>query len=172
MLSLGHLSAMFWAGLRGGIALVLCSELGEWVDEEIEGARSTLRSATFVLVAVYLLFFGGTTSLVLRFFNIPMGEATSPDQLYRTSPHCVHHLFRWIHANVLYRVLVGGDCPKDAAMKWERWKRLDMQTVLRDGLKGDPYRSLQLANGDAEEEYGEDDGDGSDGGDEDEASDE
>merc|ERR1719326_1164642 len=62
LLSPGHLFAMCWAGLRGGIALALVMELGDWVPEE---ARDILHQATFALVLVFLLLFGGTTQCVL-----------------------------------------------------------------------------------------------------------
>ena len=50
---------MMWhAGLRGGIALVLTLELGDWVDQEQAGTKSKLRNATVLVIVFFLTFFG------------------------------------------------------------------------------------------------------------------
>eukprot|EP00929_Paragymnodinium_shiwhaense_P083907 TRINITY_DN44842_c0_g1_i1.p1 TRINITY_DN44842_c0_g1~~TRINITY_DN44842_c0_g1_i1.p1 ORF type:complete len:649 (+),score=78.99 TRINITY_DN44842_c0_g1_i1:101-1948(+) len=100
-----HLFAMCWAGLRGGIALALVLELGPWVPEE---ARAMLQQATFYLVFAFLIIFGGTTQCVLTCCKIPMGEATSPDALWKTSaPPLAAFTIRWINDRIFVPVLVG-----------------------------------------------------------------
>mmetsp|Transcript_74142 Transcript_74142/g.131541 ORF Transcript_74142/g.131541 Transcript_74142/m.131541 type:complete len:140 (-) Transcript_74142:48-467(-) len=76
---------MMWhAGLRGAIAMTLCMEFGTWVDElNGPGTRKVLQTATYVMIVVFLLVFGGTTDLVLNYFGIAMGDQSSPDKLYR-----------------------------------------------------------------------------------------
>ncbi|CAJ1335681.1 unnamed protein product [Effrenium voratum] len=94
---------MMWhAGLRGGIALVLTLELGPWVEAEGPGTKDKLRNATVLIIVFFLLFFGGSTKVLLRLLGIPMeGEA---------KPMHVHHGRMWhvlhdIRDKVLRRVL-------------------------------------------------------------------
>ena len=79
---------MMWhAGLRGGIALVLCMELGPWVDKiETTCNRHTLQTATYLLIIVFLMVFGGSTESCLRKLKVPMGKEidSAPDSLYKT----------------------------------------------------------------------------------------
>eukprot|EP00445_Apocalathium_hangoei_P041341 CAMPEP_0203968624 /NCGR_PEP_ID=MMETSP0359-20131031/97042_1 /ASSEMBLY_ACC=CAM_ASM_000338 /TAXON_ID=268821 /ORGANISM="Scrippsiella Hangoei, Strain SHTV-5" /LENGTH=604 /DNA_ID=CAMNT_0050906551 /DNA_START=119 /DNA_END=1933 /DNA_ORIENTATION=- len=74
LLSWRHILMMWHAGLRGGIALVLTLELGDWVDEiDGKGTKECLRNATLVIICGFLLFFGGTTQYLLAKLGIPMG---------------------------------------------------------------------------------------------------
>ncbi|CAE7033625.1 Slc9a8 [Symbiodinium natans] len=90
---------MMWhAGLRGGIALVLTLELEPWVDEGTPGQRDTLRNATILIIVFFLLFFGGSTKVLLKNLGIPMeGKA---------KPMHIHHgkFWRFLH-RIRYHVL-------------------------------------------------------------------
>mmetsp|Transcript_125078 Transcript_125078/g.350267 ORF Transcript_125078/g.350267 Transcript_125078/m.350267 type:complete len:249 (+) Transcript_125078:2-748(+) len=68
-----HIVMMWHAGLRGGIALVLTLQLGDWVDHvDGAGTRESLRNATLIVICAFLLVFGGTTELLLTALDIPM----------------------------------------------------------------------------------------------------
>mmetsp|Transcript_14888 Transcript_14888/g.32155 ORF Transcript_14888/g.32155 Transcript_14888/m.32155 type:complete len:648 (-) Transcript_14888:42-1985(-) len=74
LLSWRHIFMMWHAGLRGGIALMLTLELGDWVDDVNGiGTKEKLRNATLVSICGFLLFSGGTTKLCLTLLDIPMG---------------------------------------------------------------------------------------------------
>eukprot|EP00929_Paragymnodinium_shiwhaense_P025133 TRINITY_DN15277_c0_g1_i1.p1 TRINITY_DN15277_c0_g1~~TRINITY_DN15277_c0_g1_i1.p1 ORF type:complete len:611 (-),score=106.31 TRINITY_DN15277_c0_g1_i1:189-2021(-) len=104
-LSAGHLFTMCWAGLRGGIALALVLELGPWVPY---ASRELLQQITFYLVFVFLMVFGGTTQLVLTLCGIPMGEETSPDELWaRSAEPLAANMLSWIDDRIMMPMLVG-----------------------------------------------------------------
>mmetsp|Transcript_69407 Transcript_69407/g.201112 ORF Transcript_69407/g.201112 Transcript_69407/m.201112 type:complete len:614 (+) Transcript_69407:44-1885(+) len=72
MISWKHLAMMCHSGLRGGVSLVLVSELRDtWVSD---AAKQQLVNATFVMVVLYLLVFGSTTGLALRCLGLPLGD--------------------------------------------------------------------------------------------------
>jgi len=74
LLSWKHILMMWHAGLRGGIALVLTLELGEWVDElEGPGTKGNLRNCTVIVIVLFLALFGGSTAISLQALEIPMG---------------------------------------------------------------------------------------------------
>jgi len=73
ILSWQHMLMMWHAGLRGGIALVLTLELGDWVDElEGSGTKEKLRNCTVVIIVLFLAIFGGSTAISLEALGIPM----------------------------------------------------------------------------------------------------
>jgi len=105
LLSWRHIFMMWHAGLRGGIALALTLQLGSWVDEtEGEGAKDTLRNATVIVILVFLVFFGGTTKILLQCFKIPMGGDSKPMHHHHGS---FWQLMHTIRARFLTPVLVG-----------------------------------------------------------------
>merc|ERR1712122_440254 len=65
MITPRHMFMMWHAGLRGGIALVLTLDLGDWVgeiehDTEFYSTKEHLRNATLVVIVVFLVVFGGS----------------------------------------------------------------------------------------------------------------
>lgn len=104
---------MMWhAGLRGGIALVLTLELGPWVDQEQAGTKNTLRNATVLVIVFFLMFFGGSTKVLLKCLDIPM-EGTAP-------PMLIHHGKFWrsmhlVRDRVLKRVLMLREDEKESS---------------------------------------------------------
>lgn len=84
IVSSGSMFMMWHAALRGGISLTLCMQLGGWVDDlDGLGTRHTLQTATFWLICVFLLVFGGSTEVALKTLKIPMGEDAPRDKLYQ-----------------------------------------------------------------------------------------
>lgn len=80
-----HIFMMWHAGLRGAIAMALSLDLGPWVDVlDGPGTRRALQTATFLLICVFLLLFGGTTTLALKACGISMGRKEPADALSRT----------------------------------------------------------------------------------------
>eukprot|EP00930_Biecheleria_cincta_P033717 TRINITY_DN23356_c0_g1_i1.p1 TRINITY_DN23356_c0_g1~~TRINITY_DN23356_c0_g1_i1.p1 ORF type:complete len:695 (+),score=99.17 TRINITY_DN23356_c0_g1_i1:75-2159(+) len=121
MLSFQHLIAMWHAGLRGGIALALTFELGDWVDHlDGEGTRKQLQKGTVIVICVFLLVFGGSTECTLRLLQIPAGKEAGGQQLY--GPDDSHgigwKLLEHIH-KLFARVLVGKDAQSAVYMKEE-----------------------------------------------------
>lgn len=107
-----RLLLMMWhAGLRGGIALVLCFELGDWVDDlDGPGTKDLLTEATFVLICVFLLVFGGSTQCCLKLLKIPMGSEVDPSELLYNADD--KHGYCWralycVQERVLFHALVG-----------------------------------------------------------------
>ncbi|CAE7564401.1 Slc9a8, partial [Symbiodinium pilosum] len=119
MLSWQHLFMMWHAGLRGAIALVLCWELGDWVDEiEGPGTKEILITSTLVVICVFLLFFGGTTQCMLRCLKIRMGE-DMPENIMagNTMLGCARDCGHFIDRRLLWPCLVGGPNSKDASLE-------------------------------------------------------
>jgi sodium/hydrogen exchanger 8 len=84
-LSSQHMFMMWHAGLRGAIAMALALELGPWVDEiDGSGTRRALQSATFLILGVFLLIFGGSTAACLNYLGIPTGCDLALDHLSKT----------------------------------------------------------------------------------------
>jgi len=104
---------MLWhSGLRGGIGLVLALELGEYVNENnhSETAKADLVDATFVMICVYLLVFGGSTGFVLQLLGLPWGAQVPEDAcLYRSTDQSgiFYHLGQKVRSYVLKPILVG-----------------------------------------------------------------
>lgn len=104
---------MLWhSGLRGGIGLVLALELGEYVDHSNEhpGAKHELVDATFVMICVYLLVFGGSTGFVLQLVGLPWGTQVPEDaSLYGASDQSgmFYHMGNKFRATILRPLLVG-----------------------------------------------------------------
>lgn len=109
LLSCGHLFMMWHAGLRGGIALVLCLQLGEWVDmENGPGTRQALSGTTVAIITIFLLVFGGSTNFCLKKLGIPTGQDYDEDYLSRHSVmDCTRSSFNWIDERLLWPCLVG-----------------------------------------------------------------
>jgi sodium/hydrogen exchanger 8 len=116
LVSCKHLFMMWHAGLRGGIALVLCLELGAWIDVlEGEGTRQRLRNATFITIFVFLLVFGGSTQAFLKMMGIPMGKESDTSLLFKKeAPRFVQVFVDRIHNEILLPVLVGHDDDDEA----------------------------------------------------------
>merc|ERR1711879_1074568 len=124
---MGHLVCMWWAGLRGGIALVLCLDLGDWADSDWPEARQTMRNATFLLVCTFLVVFGGSTAFVLKGLGVPIGCDLAEDHLYRTATGWWQRFLSKINNQILSPVLVGDlDHGRD-------WSRQDILHVIRNG---------------------------------------
>jgi sodium/hydrogen exchanger 8 len=121
LLSPQLLFMMWHAGLRGGIALVLCMELGPWVDQiETTCSRHTLQTATYFVIVVFLLVFGGSTETCLRKMKVPTGVTNpDPDRLYRDVPESRKQLLNRLN-DVFVQHLVGKE-------KWEEYLKSDEQ---------------------------------------------
>jgi len=109
LISNGIMYMMWHAGLRGAIALTLCMEFGEWVDVlNGPGTRRTLQTATYLMIVVFLLIFGGTTDNVLAYWGIPMGDESSPDKLYRSElPGPLHDVFAFMDEKIMQPLFIG-----------------------------------------------------------------
>lgn len=111
-ISFKHQAMLFHSGLRGGIGLVLSLELGAYVDEDNgPGTKDSLVYATFVMICVYLLVFGGSTAVTLRALQIPYGAEVAMDAcLYSSSATESGIFYRWgmqFRRKVLKPLLVG-----------------------------------------------------------------
>jgi sodium/hydrogen exchanger 8 len=104
-----HMFMMWHAGLRGAIALALSLELGKWVDVmDGEGTRRALQTATFFLICVFLLIFGGSTSTCLQKLGISTGEDHPADVLSKTEDMGrLRGFLKWVDIEVLTPLLVG-----------------------------------------------------------------
>jgi len=136
LLSGKHLLMMWHAGLRGGIALALNLEVGPWADEiDGPGTRQTLRNSTFFVICIFLLIFGGTTEVMLRWLNIPMGGSSPYDQLYkRETGEYMRFMGAWIHDNVLAPCLVGDE--RLTQITSEKNNDLRIEEVLGQAVHG------------------------------------
>ncbi|CAE7838953.1 Slc9a8 [Symbiodinium sp. CCMP2592] len=132
LLSWKHLFMMWHAGLRGAIALVLCWELGDWVDEtEGPGSKEILITSTLVVICVFLLAFGGTTQCMLRCLNIRMGEDMPENYLTgNTMLSCARNCGHAIDRRLLWPCLVGGPNSKDATL--EELTRSAVHEILQE----------------------------------------
>jgi len=101
---------MMWhAGLRGGIALVLTLELEKWVDEDAPHTRDQLRNATVFIIVFFLLFFGGSTKVLLKCLGIPMEGKAKPMHVHHGRFwRCLHY----IRYEVIGKVLIPQDVSK------------------------------------------------------------
>mmetsp|Transcript_152079 Transcript_152079/g.265105 ORF Transcript_152079/g.265105 Transcript_152079/m.265105 type:complete len:772 (-) Transcript_152079:44-2359(-) len=130
---------MIWhAGLRGGIAENLALQIGEWLDRtEGPGAKEAVRSAVFMLVAAYVVIFGGTTKLFLDKLGIPMGGEYSEDSLSKTELiHVEGQVMNWLHSKVFFPILVGAAAEhQDADAKLGMGEN-DVLEVLHDVCHG------------------------------------
>jgi len=119
LLSWKHLFMMWHAGLRGAIALVLCWELGPWVNElHGPGTKETLITSTLVVICIFLLAFGGTTQCLLRCLSIRMGEDLPDDYLTgNTMLSCSRNCGIFVNDRCLWPCLVGGPMTKDASLQ-------------------------------------------------------
>lgn len=111
-----HIFMMWHAGLRGGIALALAWELGPWVDivEGKVGYRNSLHSATFLIIIVFLVVFGGSTSACLNYFKIAMGEEYPEDHLSKseTSGLGIRGITHYLDTRVFTPLLIGHEMAK------------------------------------------------------------
>ncbi|CAL1150777.1 unnamed protein product [Cladocopium goreaui] len=95
-ISFKHQAMLFHSGLRGGIGLVLSLELGAYVDEDNgPGTKDSLVYATFVMICVYLVVFGGSTAFTLRSLNIPYGDEVAMDACLYGSAAESGIFYRW-----------------------------------------------------------------------------
>jgi len=109
LLSPQHVFMMWHAGLRGAIALALALELGHWVDViDGPGTRRALQTATFFLICVFLLLFGGSTSFMLKQLGIETGKDYAPDHLSKTEDMGpLRSLLTWLDRKILSPALIG-----------------------------------------------------------------
>lgn len=136
----GKAMFMMWhAGLRGGIALVLCMQLGPWVDV-LDGpeTRHILQTATFFMICVFLVVFGGSTEICLRKLGISMGEASATDKLYNAEmPGSLRRFLTALDEKVCEPIFVGS-----ARSKYQERNsdELDLEEVLKSALRGNAPR--------------------------------
>uniref|UniRef100_A0A7S2GDE3 Cation/H+ exchanger transmembrane domain-containing protein n=1 Tax=Alexandrium andersonii TaxID=327968 RepID=A0A7S2GDE3_9DINO len=129
-----HMVMMWHGGVcRGGVSLWMGTELGNWVDESNgTGTRQRLISATFVLICVFLLIFGGTTSLCMRGLGLPMGADVSTGKtLYGEGDKSgkAWRLARWLSAHIVRPVLVG---EKNMRQHQAMTRRSSINSILQD----------------------------------------
>jgi len=138
---------MMWhAGLRGAIALVLCMQLGDWVDKlDGAGTRRLLQVATYLVIGVFLLAFGGSTEFCLKKLGIQMGQDSSPEEMFEAESTWVHKVFvDFIDKRIMVPLLVGEQHLADAITAEQ--KEMDVQEVLASvtltsAKKGKPSES-------------------------------
>mmetsp|Transcript_55710 Transcript_55710/g.104815 ORF Transcript_55710/g.104815 Transcript_55710/m.104815 type:complete len:685 (+) Transcript_55710:83-2137(+) len=108
-LTSSHLLMIWHAGLRGAIAFWMSTHVGNWMDElDGQGTRLALQSAVLLLIAVFIVVFGGTTRLCLQWLEIPWGHSYAEDFLSKTEMFpWVSTMLSWTHDNVLFPSLVG-----------------------------------------------------------------
>jgi len=134
LLSAGHMFMIWHAGLRGAIALTLCMQLGPWVDV-LDGPRTRhiLQTATYLLICVFLLVFGGSTEGMLKYHNIDMGKQTDSGQIYRTEvPGAIQRAFASLDEFVFVPLFIGD--AELAAKINEGDKDTDVEEVLKRAL--------------------------------------
>jgi len=114
-----HIFMMWHGGLRGGIALALAWELGPWVDlvEGKPGFTNSLRTATFLIIIVFLVVFGGSTAAFLKYLEIPMGEDYPENLLSKTefSHGGVRSILADLDKRIFTPILIGHDVAKEQA---------------------------------------------------------
>jgi len=132
LLSVSHMFMIWHAGLRGAIALTLCMQLGPWVDVlDGPGTRHILCTATFFMICVFLLVFGGSTEILLKYLGIPMGEKTDPELLYRSEVHdAIQKGFASLDENIFVPLFVG-DADLAAKMATDAELTNDVEDVLK-----------------------------------------
>jgi len=130
-----HMFMIWHAGLRGAIALTLCMQLGPWVDAlDGPGTRHILQTATYFLICVFLLVFGGSTEIMLKYLGIPMGEKTAPDKLYKSEmPQAIQNTWSALDKHVFVPLFVGS--AEMAEKITEEDKELEVEEVLKSALK-------------------------------------
>eukprot|EP00929_Paragymnodinium_shiwhaense_P093766 TRINITY_DN5402_c0_g1_i1.p1 TRINITY_DN5402_c0_g1~~TRINITY_DN5402_c0_g1_i1.p1 ORF type:complete len:680 (-),score=106.01 TRINITY_DN5402_c0_g1_i1:202-2241(-) len=79
-LSWRHLTMMWHAGLRGGIAMALVMTMTNAGSEE---AKEELEGATSFVIFSFLILFGGSTNFALNKLNIPVGVDAPQDVLVK-----------------------------------------------------------------------------------------
>lgn len=132
LLSPSHMFMMFHAGLRGAIALALVFELGKWVDD-IDGAgtRRALQTATMLLIVIFLVIFGGSTSACLSALGIPMGQDMPSNALSKTEDiGGMRQILKWLDATFFSPILVG-----EVQKKSEKTEERDVEDVLREATQ-------------------------------------
>jgi sodium/hydrogen exchanger 8 len=104
-----YMFMMWHGGLRGGIALALAWELGPWVDAiEGTGMRHALQTATFLVILVFLVVFGGSTTFMLKALSIEFGKDHPEDVLAKTEcTGTIHDFMTQLDRSILTPVLVG-----------------------------------------------------------------
>jgi len=131
LISASHMFMIWHAGLRGAIALTLCMQLGPWVDVlDGPGTRHILQTATYFLICVFLLVFGGSTEAFLKYLNIPLGKQTATGKLYEKEvPEYLRKGFASLDENVFVPLFVGD--AELAAKIHESDKETDVEEVLK-----------------------------------------
>jgi len=131
LLSFSHMYIIWHAGLRGAIALTLCMQLGPWVDVlDGPGTRHILQTATYFMICVFLIVFGGSTEAMLTYLNIDMGKQTDPDKLWKGEiPEAIQKGFSALDDAILVPLLVG-----DAALA-AKFQESDKDTDVEDVLR-------------------------------------
>jgi len=127
-----HLFMMWHAGLRGGIALVLALELGEWVDQEDgEGTHNEIVGATLLIIMAFLALFGSSTELFLKLSGVKTGQDVDVHKLFDAeSAGFTVRGIRWIHRKLLFPIFVGDRRRQDLVN--EEIKNLELEEVLEE----------------------------------------
>lgn len=135
-LSPKHLFMMCHAGLRGGIALVLVLELGDWVDAVQPGAREMLRNGTLVVILGFLILCGGSTEITLKYLGVRMGKDVDSNELLYESHHYSFFMRQLgaLNRRVVLPLLVGSH-RRDTFMKGSI-----MEKILHLEAKDEPLR--------------------------------
>lgn len=135
LLSGSQLFMMWHGGLRGAIALTLCMQLGPWVDRiDGEGTCKILHMATFLIIVVFLLVFGGSTQFCLTKLKIPMGEHTAEDKLWKTEVDGrIGRTIRWLDATVMVPLFIGKHTSADDLDVYGERKYDDVEEVIQRG---------------------------------------
>jgi len=131
LLSASQMFMIWHAGLRGAIALTLCMQLGPWVDVlDGPGTRHILQTATYFLICVFLLIFGGSTEAFLKYLNIPMNKQTDTGMLYESEvPEYLQKGFASLDQHVFSPLFIGD--AELAAKDHEMDKETDVEEVLK-----------------------------------------
>jgi len=131
LLSSEGMFMMWHAGLRGAIALTLCMQLGPWVDVlDAPGTRHILQTATFLLICVFMLVFGGSTEILLEALKVPMGDESDPEKLYRTETSgATQILLANIDRNLMAPLFIGDE--RAEAQIDESLKEMEVEEALK-----------------------------------------
>uniref|UniRef100_A0A7R9ZWL3 Cation/H+ exchanger transmembrane domain-containing protein n=1 Tax=Pyrodinium bahamense TaxID=73915 RepID=A0A7R9ZWL3_9DINO len=132
MISPKHMFMMWHAGLRGGIALVLCLQLGTWCGQK---QKIQLIQATTLLICVFLLVFGGTTSLLLKCLGIPLG---SPPPMYLQGTCFSRLIFEF--SRVALKPLLTGGAKRDLTMHGSVVQHIMNEARIKHDIEREIYR--------------------------------
>jgi len=141
LLSCKHLFMMWHAGLRGGIALVLVLEMGDWVDVNNKpGTKQVLLNTTIVVIVVFLLVFGGSTQFALKSLGIQVGVEVDERYLYdRSLLNSMHAVFEKLDQYVMRPLL--GAVEEDELEEYDTVGAIDSVVINRNKHRGHWFAS-------------------------------